>query len=165
MNAQIVKLFGLIVVLFALLVIFTTRWTVIDATALDANPLNSRTLIAELKIKRGEILAGDGTVLAKSVSKGGGVWGRTYPTGSLFAQPVGYCDRPGGQRRRGSSAFAPASCRHPGATASIFGPLGATTGRRHRPDDARPQGPGDRRAGARRAAGSVVAINPQTGAI
>ena len=46
MNAQIGRLFGLIVVLFALLVVFTTRWTVIDKSSLDNNVLNRLTLIA-----------------------------------------------------------------------------------------------------------------------
>ena len=65
MNAQIVRLFGLIVVLFALLIVWTTRWTVIDASALNTNPLNSRALIAQLRIKRGRILAANGSVLAR----------------------------------------------------------------------------------------------------
>jgi penicillin-binding protein A len=89
-SAQIGRLFTVIVVLFALLVFFTTRWTVIDKTSLDNNPLNRLTLVSELKIKRGRILASDGTVLARSVPAGAGTWRRTYPTGSLFAQAVGY---------------------------------------------------------------------------
>ena len=90
MNAQIIKLFGFIVVLFALLIIWTTRWTVIDATALDHNPLNSRTVILAQQIKRGRILADNGEVLAKSLPRPGGTWTRAYPQGSLFAQTVGY---------------------------------------------------------------------------
>ena len=74
-NAQITRLFGFIVVLFVLLIVFTTRWTVIDKSSkLDDNALNQLTLIQELKIKRGRILADDGTVLAKSVPAGGGTW-------------------------------------------------------------------------------------------
>ena len=92
MNGQIVRLFGLFVVLFALLVVWTTRWTVIDASALNNNPLNSRDLIAQLRVKRGRILAANGDVLAKSVRHPGGTFSRTYPTGSLFAQPVGYAN-------------------------------------------------------------------------
>ena len=90
MNDQIVKLFGVVVVLFALLVFFTSRWTVFDANALNHNPLNQRTAIAQEQIKRGPILADNGTVLARSIPAGGGLWKRTYPTGSLFAQTVGY---------------------------------------------------------------------------
>lgn len=91
MNGPIAKLFGFIVVLFALLVAWTSRWTVFEASSLNNNPLNSRVLIDELRIKRGRIIAGDGsTVLASSVPKAGGTWGRTYPTGPTFSQAVGY---------------------------------------------------------------------------
>ncbi|HTX32990.1 MAG TPA: penicillin-binding protein 2 [Solirubrobacteraceae bacterium] len=90
MSAQISRLFGVIVLLFALLVVFTTRWTVIDKASLDNNSLNRLTLVSQLRIKRGRLLANDGTVLAKSVPAGGGTWKRVYPTGPLFAQAVGY---------------------------------------------------------------------------
>ena len=65
MNTPIVRLFGLIVVLFALLIGWTSRWTVFEAKSLRNNSLNVRTLIDELKIKRGQIIAADGTVLAR----------------------------------------------------------------------------------------------------
>src|SRR5438270_1550899 len=84
------RLFALIVALFALLVVFTTRWAVIDSGKLNNSSLNHLTLIQELKIKRGRILADDGTVLARSVPAGSGTWKRSYPTGWLFAQAIGY---------------------------------------------------------------------------
>jgi penicillin-binding protein A len=88
---QITRLFAAIVVLFALLVFFTTRWTVIDASKLNNNSLNRLTLVDELKIKRGRILAADGSsVLAKSRPAPGHTWTRFYPTRSLFSQAVGY---------------------------------------------------------------------------
>ena len=90
MNRAIVRLFGVVVVLFALLVVWSTRWTVVDATSLNNNSLNVRPLLAELRVKGGRILADDGTVLAKPVPGPGGTWQRAYPTGSLFAQAVGY---------------------------------------------------------------------------
>ncbi len=90
MRAPIVRLFGLIVLLFALLVGWTTRWTVFESKALNDNALNKRTLFDNLRIKRGRILAADGTVLARAVPGPDGTWTRAYPTGSLFAQPVGY---------------------------------------------------------------------------
>src|SRR5258708_27944363 len=88
MSAPIVKLFGLVVLLFALLVGWTTRWTVIDAKSLRENPLNRRTLIDEERIQRGRILADDGTTLARSVPPSGRTWRRTYPSVRLFAQTV-----------------------------------------------------------------------------
>jgi len=89
-SGPISRLFTVIVVLFALLVFFTTRWTVIDASSLQNNSLNRLTLVSQLRIKRRRILANDGTVLARSVQAGGGTWKRAYPTGALFAQPIGY---------------------------------------------------------------------------
>ena len=53
MNAPIGRLFGLVLVLFALLVGFTSRWTVFEAEALRDNPNNRRELLAEQLIKRG----------------------------------------------------------------------------------------------------------------
>jgi penicillin-binding protein A len=90
MNVPIARLFGVIVVLFALLIVWTSRWTGFDAQALRDNPLNARTLIDEEKINRGKILAADGTVLARSVPQRDHIFTRTYPTGSLFSQTVGY---------------------------------------------------------------------------
>src|SRR4051794_33817890 len=93
MNRQIVQLFGLTMVLFALLIAYTSRWTVFDADDLNHNTANRRPLIEEQKVPRGLILADDGGVLARSVPRGHGenrTYTRTYPTGSLFSQAVGY---------------------------------------------------------------------------
>ncbi len=67
MNRPIVRLYGLVVVLFALLVAFTSRWTVFEASSLRDKPLNARALLEQQRIERGPILAADGTVLARSV--------------------------------------------------------------------------------------------------
>ncbi|HWF71724.1 MAG TPA: penicillin-binding protein 2, partial [Solirubrobacteraceae bacterium] len=49
-----------------------------------------RTVIDEEKIDTGKIFAADGTVLAKSLPGPDHTFTRTYPTGSLFSQAVGY---------------------------------------------------------------------------
>jgi peptidoglycan glycosyltransferase len=90
MNKPIVRVYGLVVVLFALLVAFTSRWTIFEAGALRQNALNRRTLLQQERIRRGRILAADGTVLARSVRGRESTYHRTYPTGPLFAQTVGY---------------------------------------------------------------------------
>ena len=94
MNRQIAQLFGLFVVLFAVLVAFTSYWSVLDAEGLEDNPNNRRALIREQKVPRGLILASDGrTKLARSVPSGRGedrIFTRTYPTGGLFSHPIGY---------------------------------------------------------------------------
>jgi len=89
-NRPITRLFAFVAVLFALLVAFTSRWTVFEASSLRGNPLNARQLLEQEKIKRGEILAADGSVLARSLPGREGTYSRTYPTGSLFAHPLGY---------------------------------------------------------------------------
>jgi penicillin-binding protein A len=92
-NRQIVQLSGLFALLFAVLVVFTTRWTVLEADSLADNPDNRRPLIEEQKVPRGLILASDGTPLARSRGEGRGenrIYTRTYPTGRAFGHPVGY---------------------------------------------------------------------------
>jgi peptidoglycan glycosyltransferase len=106
MNRQIIQVFGLFVLLFAVLVGFTSYWSVLDANGLADNPANRRPLIEEQKIPRGLILADDGTVLARSVGHGRGqnrTYTRTYPKGGLFAHPVGFSYLKNGQR--GIEAF------------------------------------------------------------
>jgi peptidoglycan glycosyltransferase len=89
-NRPVVRLFGLVVVLFGLLVAFTSRWTVFEAEALRENPSNRRLLFEEQRIKRGIIRAADGTVLAGNRSLPQERYARRYPTGELFAHPVGF---------------------------------------------------------------------------
>jgi len=92
-NRQIVKLFAFIVVLFGVLIGFTSYWSVFDAEALKEKDANKRPLFEQQQIPRGRILAADGTVIAKSVAKGRGAakrYVRRYPEGSLFGHPIGY---------------------------------------------------------------------------
>jgi peptidoglycan glycosyltransferase len=165
MNSQIARLFGVIVVLFGLLIVFTTRWTVIDKTSLDNNPLNTLTLIQELKIKRGKILADDGTVLARSVPAGGGTWNRTYPTGPLFAQAVGYSNLAQGQAAGLELSDGQYTRGLQTGLNSVFGQLSP-----HRVGDdvyttLDPKAQQVAVQGLAGQAGSVVAINPRTGAV
>jgi penicillin-binding protein A len=90
MNAPIARLFVVVIVLFAVLVGFTSRWTVFGAEALRDNPKNRRELLEEQKIRRGLIRAGDGTVLARSLKQPDDSYVRTYPEGRLFSHAVGY---------------------------------------------------------------------------
>jgi peptidoglycan glycosyltransferase len=92
-NRQIVKLFGLVVALFAVLIGFTSYWSVFDAKALKEKDANARPLLEQQQIKRGRILAADGTVIARSVPKGHGAglrYVRRYPEGALYGHPIGY---------------------------------------------------------------------------
>jgi peptidoglycan glycosyltransferase len=92
-NRQIIKLFAFIVVLFGVLVGFTSYWSVWDAKALKEQDVNKRPLFEAQQVHRGRILAADGTVIAISKPKGHGAnlrYVRHYPEGALFGHPIGY---------------------------------------------------------------------------
>ncbi len=92
MNTRIRNLFGLVVVLFGVLIGFTSYWSVFDADDLEANPANKRPLLEEQQIRRGLIVAQDGTLLAHNRGQGTSprFYERVYPQGALFGHPVGY---------------------------------------------------------------------------
>jgi penicillin-binding protein A len=165
-NSQITKVFAVIVLLFAVLIYFTSRWTVFSATALNNNPLNSRPVIAELKIKRGEILADDGTVLAKSVSAGHGTYGRTYPEGSLFSQAVGFS----GPSTGDAAGLEVSQAKYlRGSASSISNLFGTSATSTQVGDNVQTTLDPAAQKIARQAldgqAGSVVALNPRSGAV
>ena len=86
-------MFAFTVALFAVLIAFTSYWAVFDAEALKDKVANKRPLLEQQQIRRGRILAADGTVIARSVPKGRGDslrYVRRYPEGSLFGHPIGY---------------------------------------------------------------------------
>jgi penicillin-binding protein A len=89
-NRPIIRLYGLVVVLFALLLAFTSRWTIFEASSLRESTLNARGVLEQQHIRRGRILAANGTVLARSVRGAEGTYYRRYPTGEEFAHAVGY---------------------------------------------------------------------------
>jgi penicillin-binding protein A len=165
-NRAIARLFAVIVLLFAVLVAFTSRWTVFSATALQNNSLNKLGLYASEKIKGGQLLADNGAVLAKSVPAGGGTWTRNYPYGTLFAQPVGYSllsygSQAGLEQYRGPELRGVKS-----ALTSVFGSFGGGT---QVGDDVHttldPKAQKLARTLLAGRTGSVVAIVPQTGAV
>jgi peptidoglycan glycosyltransferase len=87
MNTRIRNLFGLVVVLFCVLIGFTSYWSVFDADELEANPANKRPLLEEQQIRRGLIVASDGTVIARSRGQGRAprFYQRVYPEGNPSA--------------------------------------------------------------------------------
>jgi peptidoglycan glycosyltransferase len=95
MNQPIARVFVLVVALFALLLAFTSRWTIFEASSLRANVLNKRPLLEQRRIDRGSILAANGAVLARSVlgahaAGSEAFYERSYPLGEQFAHAVGY---------------------------------------------------------------------------
>ena len=57
MNTAIVRLFLFFAVLFALLVGWTSRWTVFEQDKLEQNALNQREVLEDQRIPRGVIRA------------------------------------------------------------------------------------------------------------
>ena len=93
MNVPIRRLLAVALILFGLLVGFTSNWSVFDAEELEAKTENKRPLFEAQQIKRGKILSADGEVIANSVKEGENEsiqYVRQYPQGSLFGNPIGY---------------------------------------------------------------------------
>ncbi len=166
MTPQIMRLFGLIVLLFTVLIVWTTRWTVFEAKSLNDNPLNHRALIDALHIKRGRILADDGTVLAESVPGPDGTWGRRYPTGPKFAQAVGYSFLQRGQIAGLEDQYRDQLRGLQTGLSSVFGQFGGS--QRVGNDVYTSLDPKAQQVAVNDLAGrqgSVVALDPRTGAI
>jgi penicillin-binding protein A len=165
-NRSIIRLYVLVIGLFALLIGFTSRWTIFEAAALRNNHLNRRALLQQERIPRGRILAADGTVLAVSVRTAGGVYVRQYPQHGLFAHAVGYSYvNPGqsGLEKTRNAALTGAD------QTSINSILGQLQGRRAQGEDVyttlnvRAQRVALAALAGRR--GAVVALDPRTGAV
>jgi peptidoglycan glycosyltransferase len=167
-NAQIVQLFGLTMLLFAVLIGFTSRWAVFEQDRLENETSNRRPLIEEQRIPRGLIRASDGTVIARSVGRGRGesrTFTRTYPTGPLFSHAVGYSfisrGRAGLERSRNDELTGKED-----EFANIFSELQSQT--REGQDVTTTLDPEGQRTALRALAGrngSIVALEPQTGRI
>jgi penicillin-binding protein A len=94
-NIPITRLYAFLLLLFALLVYFTSKWAVFDAESLEDETANRRPLIEEQQVPRGTITTSDGVLIAESNPQGGGqhpVYVRDYPEDdpALFGNPVGY---------------------------------------------------------------------------
>jgi penicillin-binding protein A len=93
MNKQITRLAVFAVVLVIALVVATTYWQTWAAPGLADRQDNAIQRVAEFTVKRGRILAADGTLIARNrIKRTGGktFYFRTYPLGRTFAHAVGY---------------------------------------------------------------------------
>ena len=167
MNARIRNLFGLVTALFAVLIAFTTYWSVFQADELEANRANKRPLLEEQQIRRGLIVARDGTVLARNraVSRSPTFYERIYPTAGLFAHPVGY-----NFVERGRVALEREyNDELTGKTDEFQSLLDEVRGREREGNDIftnlDPQAQQVARDGLAGRAGSVVALDPRTGRV
>jgi penicillin-binding protein A len=168
MNGRITTLFGLVVVLFAVLIGFTSYWSVFDADSLEANRANKRPLLEQQRVRRGLILARDGTILARNRSIGSGsnrFFQRLYSDGTLFAHPMGYSFVSRGDVGLERSYDDDLT----GKTDEFETILDELRGKEREGDDIvtalDPEAQRTAIAGLAGRAGSVVAIEPQTGLV
>jgi penicillin-binding protein A len=89
-NAPIARLFVIVMLLFAVLIGFTSTWTVFGAEDLQENAKNRRELLEQQRIRRDVIRAGGRDLLARSLRRPDESYVRTYPEGNLFAHAIGY---------------------------------------------------------------------------
>jgi peptidoglycan glycosyltransferase len=166
-NQQILRLYTVVALLFAVLVFATSWWTVIGAEGLNENTANRRPLLEDLRVPRGDILAADGSVIAHSTPSGKGerkIYTRSYPEGSLFAHAVGYSfedQRAGLERARNDELTGEKN-----EFVSLFEEL---VGHEREGDDVRTNLDPQAQRAALQALGSqtgaVVALEPSTGRI
>jgi len=88
-NKAISRIFVVGVVLFVALVVNLTWIMVVRAAWFEDRPENKRSIAKELKIKRGELLGFDGSIIAGSLRRSGYYY-RDYPQGTLAPQLLGY---------------------------------------------------------------------------
>ena len=166
MNGPILRLFAVVLVLFAALVAFTSRWTVFEAEALQGSSLNAREVLEELRVRRGAIRTDDGTLLAGSEAARGATYRRRYTEAApAVAHVLGYSDpalgRTGIEQSRNDALS--------GRAGALGDLLEQVRGRPEEGDDVRltidlqAQRAALQALGGRR--GSVVAIEPETGRV
>ena len=167
MNVPIARLFGVVVLLFALLVGFDLALDGVRGRRAEqqrAQPPHAARRAA--RSSAGRILADDGTVLARSVPAAGGTYTRSIRPATCSRQPVGYSIAAQGrsaglERSRGRRAARPADrARARSSSSSARAERATTCTRRSIP---RPSGSRCRQLAGR--AGAVVALDPQTGAV
>lgn len=91
MNRQIKILLSVFIILLLAVVVNLSWIQIFGAERIEENAYNKRRLVEEYAIERGEIIAADGAVLARSVDTGTEYrYQREYPEGSLFADVTGY---------------------------------------------------------------------------
>jgi len=163
MNGPISRLFGCCCLLFALVVLATTRWTAIEDGRLRAHPGNQRDELRAQSKPRGPIRAGDGSLLAGTRRVAGGLR-RRYPFGAAFAHPVGYASG-----RLGETGLERAYRDQLRAGADFDGVLGLLGVRDREAQDLvtslRPAAQRAALEGLRGRAGAVVALEPATGRV
>ena len=89
MNAQIRKIFVVVLIMFAMLGLAVTNTQFISAPSLNADPRNVRTNLHAAEIDRGPIIV-EKTAIASSELDDDNHYTRVYDQGSLYVSATGY---------------------------------------------------------------------------
>jgi len=169
-NTSIRKVALALTVVFLALFLNLQVVQVARSHSLSTDPRNQRILLKELGVKRGEILAADGTVLAQSQATKDKQfpWRRIYPLKNLFGHITGYYTNSAfcGSAGLESSYDAYLSGREPNTTQNFVDELLGRTNPGNTIQitiDPKMQRIAADALGNQK--GAVAAINPQTGAV
>jgi len=165
MNKPITRLYVVFLVLFGILVVGTSWNTVFRADALRDNPRNRRQLLEQQRIRRGVIRDDNGAALARSVRRSDDTFTRLYPENGLFSHAIGYSftryGRAGLEQSRNDALT--------GTTNELGTIFDRLSGSEPEGNDVRTTlDPAAQRVALQGLAGrkgTVVALDPQTGAI
>lgn len=89
-NREILAVTYVFLLAFVCLIGYFIYFMNVESESYITSPYNTRQDLLADRVKRGEILSSDGTVLAETVTDQSGNESRRYPYGSLFAHVLGY---------------------------------------------------------------------------
>ena len=90
MNRELKRISALVIAMFVALFVSSSIIQVFQADALEKDPRNTRALLDQYKIQRGQILLADGTAIVTSKKSGDEYqFQRTYAQGPLYAAVTG----------------------------------------------------------------------------
>jgi len=90
MNAQIRKIFVVVLLMFALLGVGVTNTQFVSAPSLNADPRNQRAILHAAETDRGPIIVDKTAIASSDLEDGSKRYTRTYSQGPLYASVTGY---------------------------------------------------------------------------
>ena len=170
MNERMARVFGALAIGFAGIVGLLSWWQLLSAGDLQSKSYNNQRAYYEQRIKRGQILLSNGTIVARSASRstrdGDVIWTRVYPRSELAPHVIGYStigkSRTGIERSRND--YLTGSARKLGTLLTkLKGQRGITGDSIRLTIDAR--GQREAREALAGKVGAVVALEPGTGKV